>query len=193
MGGRSGGLHRAPTTEMIATFEWVGAHRAAAQWLRARSSSPVAQCPLIKYQKTRKRGLAGATGASGPDPNVWTGGALQEKSVSDGVIWSRTNVSGLWVELIWLLAIMEISAHATSLADRPRTGCWGHQFSRAPGRPLLHLFLSLSQTSVANACPTLLAELHIVVGIRSPSIKWNQGRPGRHEDKMSTLPVAEPW
>ena len=29
------------------------------------------------------------------DPNVWTGGALQEKA---GVFGSRTNVSGLWVE-----------------------------------------------------------------------------------------------
>jgi hypothetical protein len=29
-------------------------------------------------------------------------------------------------------------------------GYWGHQFSIAPGRPLLHRFLSLSQTSVGN-------------------------------------------
>jgi len=31
-----------------------------------------------------------------------------------GVICSCFNVSGLWVEPIWLLAIMEVSAHATS-------------------------------------------------------------------------------
>src|SRR5215470_552483 len=68
----------------------------------------------------------------------------------DGGIWSCLNVSGLWVELTWLLAIMEISAHAILLADKPRSGCPGHQFSRAPGRPLFHFFLSLSQTSVGK-------------------------------------------
>src|SRR5215467_13895536 len=71
-----------------------------------------------------------------------------------GVIWSCANVSGPWVERMWLLAIMEVSAHAILLGDKPRSGCWGHQFSRAPGRPLLHLFLSLSQTSVGNRCAT---------------------------------------
>src|SRR5262249_33269107 len=68
----------------------------------------------------------------------------------DGGIWSCLNVSGLWVELIGLLAIMEVTAHAILLADKPLSGCVCHQFSRAPGRPLLHFFLSLSQTSVGN-------------------------------------------
>src|SRR5262245_57426404 len=54
------------------------------------------------------------------------------------------------VERIWLLAIMEVSAHAILLTDKPLWGCAGHQFSRAPERPLLHFFLSLSQTSVGN-------------------------------------------
>src|ERR1700752_597401 len=37
---------------------------------------------------------------------------------------------------------MDISAHAISLADRPRPGQTGHQCSYAPGRPILHLYLS---------------------------------------------------
>jgi hypothetical protein len=37
-----------------------------------------------------------------------------------------------------LRAIMDISARAISLADRPRTGHSGHQCSHAPGRPILH-------------------------------------------------------
>jgi|SRR5262245_11429296 len=80
----------------------------------------------------------------------------------DGVIWSCANVSSPCVELMWLLGIMEVSAHAISLAHKPRTGCSGHKFSRAPGRPLLHFFLSLSQTPVGNGgatccgCPFLL-------------------------------------
>ncbi len=37
---------------------------------------------------------------------------------------------------------MDISARATSLADRPRRGHLGHQGSHAPGRPILHLYLS---------------------------------------------------
>jgi len=38
-----------------------------------------------------------------------------------------------------LRAIMDISALAISLADRPRLGHLGHQCSQAPGRPHLHL------------------------------------------------------
>src|SRR5712691_4740777 len=41
-----------------------------------------------------------------------------------------------------LLAIMDISAPAISLADRPRLGHLGHQCSQAPGRPNLHLVSS---------------------------------------------------
>jgi hypothetical protein len=41
---------------------------------------------------------------------------------------------------------MDISAHAISLADKPRTGCLGHQCSHTPGRPILHRRLLLSQT-----------------------------------------------
>ena len=54
---------------------------------------------------------------------------------------SCINVSGLWLEH-WLLAIMDISARATSLAARPRLGHSGHQCSHAPGRPNLHLVSS---------------------------------------------------
>jgi hypothetical protein len=40
---------------------------------------------------------------------------------------------------------MDISAHAISLADRPRRAFSGHQGSHAPGRPTLHCRLILSQ------------------------------------------------
>jgi len=43
-----------------------------------------------------------------------------------------------------LLAIMDISARAISLCDRPQPGQLGHQFSQAPGRPNLH-FVSFSR------------------------------------------------
>src|SRR6266536_1005151 len=41
-----------------------------------------------------------------------------------------------------LLAIMDISARACSLTDRPQRGHLGHQCSHAPGRPNLHLVSS---------------------------------------------------
>jgi hypothetical protein len=88
------------------------------------------------------------------DPECMDRRCVAREIGEDGVIWSCANVSGLWVERMWLLAIMEVSAHAILLGDKPRLGCRGHQFSRAPGRPLLHLFLSLSQTSVGNRCAT---------------------------------------
>src|SRR5215510_10221613 len=49
-----------------------------------------------------------------------------------------------------LRAIMDISAHAISLAVRPRPGRSGHQCSHAPGRPILHRRLVLSQTSAGK-------------------------------------------
>jgi hypothetical protein len=54
---------------------------------------------------------------------------------------SCINVSGLWLEHL-LRAIMDISARAFSLADRPRLGHLGHQGSHALGRPNLHLVSS---------------------------------------------------
>ena len=43
---------------------------------------------------------------------------------------------------VLLRTIMDISARAVSLADRPRLGHSGHQCSHAPGRPNLHLVSS---------------------------------------------------
>jgi hypothetical protein len=51
-----------------------------------------------------------------------------------------------------LRAIMAISARAFSLADRPRLDHLGHQCSHAPGRPILHRCLILSQTSAGKGC-----------------------------------------
>jgi hypothetical protein len=48
----------------------------------------------------------------------------------------------MYPAFVWsvaLLAIMDISARAISLADRPQVGHLGHQGSHAPGRPNLHL------------------------------------------------------
>src|SRR6202048_1404832 len=46
------------------------------------------------------------------------------------------------VGAVLLRTIMDISARATSLTDRPQRGHVGHQCSHAPGRPILHLYLS---------------------------------------------------
>ena len=54
---------------------------------------------------------------------------------------SCINVSGLLLER-GLLAIMDISARAISLADRLQPSHSGHQCSHAPGRPNLHLVSS---------------------------------------------------
>jgi hypothetical protein len=85
----------------------------------------------------------------GFDPFVWSGRALQEfESIRQ--LRSCINVSGLCLERVVLRAIMDISAHAISSADRPRPGHSGHQCSHAPGRPILHRRLILSQTSAGR-------------------------------------------
>jgi len=49
-----------------------------------------------------------------------------------------------------LRAIMDVSAPAVSLADRPRTGHLGHQGSQAPGRPVLHFVSSSRRPRLEN-------------------------------------------
>jgi len=51
-----------------------------------------------------------------------------------------------------LRTIMDISARAISLADRPRTGHSGHQCSHAPGRPILHLVSSSRRPRRETGC-----------------------------------------
>jgi hypothetical protein len=46
--------------------------------------------------------------------------------------------------------IMDISAHAISLADRPQRAIRVTSVRYAPGRPILHLFVFLSQTSAGK-------------------------------------------
>ena len=89
---------------------------------------------------------AGIPGTGVIDPIVWSGRAVQGGFVDLLDVRSCINVSGFRLERGELLAIMDISARAISLPDRPRTGRLGHQCSHAPGRPILHLFVSLSQT-----------------------------------------------
>ena len=82
-------------------------------------------------------------------------GALQEGSGEGWRVRSRTNVSGLLVEQSLLLANMDVSARSILLRDKPQLGYVGHQFSIAPGRAMLHRFLSLSQTLAGNGVSTL--------------------------------------
>ena len=56
-----------------------------------------------------------------------------------------------------LRAIMDISAPAVSLADRPRTGHSGHQGSQAPGRPVLHLVSSSRRPRQENGIMSSLS------------------------------------
>jgi hypothetical protein len=85
------------------------------------------------------------------DPNVWTGGALQEGSVRLESSVSHQCIRPLsGAEL--LLAIMDVSARSILLADKPQGGYWGHQFSinRSTGYP--HLPRSSALSASANCC-----------------------------------------
>ena len=98
------------------------------------------------------------------DPHVWSGRALQ-------VDFAELAVSGLasmypvssWSCL--LRTIMDISARAVSLADRPRLGHLGHQCSHAPGRPNLHLVSSSRRPRQVRVIGYVIAEpsSHVLV------------------------------
>ena len=88
----------------------------------------------------RSRGQSGSAVQVGPLPSLTPmyGPAVRCKWFRRaGGERSRINVSGLWLEHL-LRAIMDISARAFSLPDRPRLDHLGHQCSHAPGRPNLH-------------------------------------------------------
>jgi hypothetical protein len=80
------------------------------------------------------------------DPNVWSGRAVQEVFVDLANAVLHQCIRSLTGARRGSRLIMDISAHTTLLADRPQPGCWGHQCSHAPGRPILHRRLILSQT-----------------------------------------------
>src|SRR5436309_15009002 len=72
------------------------------------------------------------------------GPAVRRKRFSS--IWRICGLASMYPGSDWsafvLPAIMDISARAISLPDRPRTGHLGHQGSHVPGRPILHLVSS---------------------------------------------------
>ena len=69
--------------------------------------------------------------------------------------WRLCGLASMYSASRWryvLRAIMDISARAISLADRPRTGHSGHQCSHAPGRPILHLVSSSRRPRRETGC-----------------------------------------
>ena len=83
------------------------------------------------------------------DPNVWSGRAVQEAS-STWLMRSCINVSGLWLERVVLQATMDISAHASSLPDRPRSRPFGSPVFACAGKTDPPSRLILSQTSAGE-------------------------------------------
>src|SRR5580693_414330 len=59
---------------------------------------------------------------------------------------------GYLLGAVVLRAIMDISARAVLLADRPRMGHLGHQCSHAPVRPILHLVSSSRRPRRETGC-----------------------------------------
>ena len=94
-----------------------------------------------------------------------------------------------------LRAIMDISARAISLADRPRPGHLGHQCSHAPGRPILHLVSSSRRPRRVNwatsSCAPYLAQF--LCSCREPFLRPGL-RVGRRAARKgpSRLAVALP-
>src|SRR6266568_7514374 len=72
----------------------------------------------------------------------------------------------MYPAFLWsvLLAIMDISARASSLPERPRLGHLGHQCSHAPGRPNLHL---VSSSRRPRQVTGLVATVHAASSLAS--------------------------
>jgi hypothetical protein len=105
-------------------------------WSLNAGCGETAKCPKLAAKRT----LHGHRECDANDPMY--GPAVRcKRTSSSGGKRSCINVSGLLLEHVFL-AIMDISARATSLAERPQQGHLGHQCSHTPGRPNLHLVSS---------------------------------------------------
>src|SRR6185437_13286610 len=62
---------------------------------------------------------------------------------------------------------MDISAHAFSLADRPRMGHLGHQCSHAPVRPILHLVSSSRRPRRETGCRGYVIDRSLLVHVHN--------------------------
>ena len=93
-----------------------------------------------------------AVSSSHRDPNGWSGRASQEVFVELAAVRFLHQCIRPLVGGDVLRAIMDVSARAISLADRPRTGHSGHQCSHAPGRPILHLVSSSRRPRRETGC-----------------------------------------
>ena len=83
------------------------------------------------------------------DPNVWSGRALQEVFV-DLVV---SGLASMYPVSSWSCFAPDHHGYQRAcvlISGQASTGHSGHQCSHAPGRPILHLFLFLSQTSAGN-------------------------------------------
>jgi hypothetical protein len=101
------------------------------------------------------------------DLNVWSGRVSQEVFV-ELAVGGRASIYPAFDWSVMLLAIVDISAPAISLADRPRTGHSGHQCSHAPGRPILHLVSSSRR-------PRQVRVLGYVIGLSSSQARRSGG------------------
>src|ERR1700716_1362779 len=82
------------------------------------------------------------------DPNVWSGRAMQEV-LSSGV----SGLASMYPVSSWSCFAPDHHGYQRAcvlISGQASTGHSGHQCSHAPGRPILHLFLFLSQTSAGE-------------------------------------------
>ena len=116
------------------------------------------------------------------DPDVWSGRALQEGFVELAAAVLHQCIRSQ-VGAVVLRTIMDISARATSLTDRPRSGHRGHQCSHALGRPILHFVLS-SRRPRLETVDRVTSSLAPHIAQCLCSSQWPFLRPAeRHEDQ----------
>ncbi len=116
-------------------------------WPVWRPSDYLRKCRLLGVN--RKCAVDRQIGAN--DPFVWSGRAKQEDFDELAV----SGLASMYPTFDWsvvLRAIMDINAPAFSLADRPRLGQVGHQYSHAQRRPNLHLLSSLAGERATREC-----------------------------------------
>jgi hypothetical protein len=113
--------------------------------------------PLIDGHRPHASQAADVVGAPAYDPNVWSGRASQEVSW----IWRLCGLASMYPASDWsavvLRAIMDISARAFSLPDRPQAGPFGSPGFACAGKTGPPSHFILSQTSAGNGTMSSLS------------------------------------
>src|SRR5258705_4004667 len=114
------------------------------------------------------------------DPDVWSGRALQEVFVE----LAFSGLASMYPVSDWSWSAPDHHGYQRAcvlVSGQASTGHLGHQFSHAPGRPILHLFSSSRR-------PRQVTCIALATSLRAPHFERSLWPPVRSYDQLGGAP-----